>query len=45
MPPCPECDSVATVHYGNREPAYWRCNQCGHVWEPDPPAETTPDAE
>jgi uncharacterized Zn finger protein len=34
VPPCPKCSSVATVLYGNREPAYVRCNSCGHVWEP-----------
>ena len=33
VPPCPNCTSVATVLYGNREPAYVRCNDCGHVWE------------
>ena len=33
VPPCPECASAATVLYGNREPAYVRCNACGHVWE------------
>ena len=35
VPPCPECDSTATVVYSNREPAYVRCNACGHVWEID----------
>ena len=38
VPPCPECASAATVLFGNREPAYVRCNGCGHVWETAPTA-------
>lgn len=43
--PCPECSSVATVLYGNREPAYFRCNDCGHVWDHEEPSETSPETE
>ena len=43
--PCPECSSVATVSYGNREPAYHRCNDCGHVWDLEEPSETSQETE
>lgn len=45
VPPCPKCSSVATVLYGNREPAYVRCNDCGHVWEPAGEAEPDEPSE
>lgn len=45
VPPCPQCSSVATVLYGNREPAYVRCNACGHVWEPAGNAESDEPTE
>jgi uncharacterized Zn finger protein len=47
VPPCPECASAATVLYGNREPAYVRCNACGHVWETGvvPASDDSPDAD
>jgi uncharacterized Zn finger protein len=45
VPPCPQCSSVATVLYGNREPAYVRCNNCGHVWEPAVDAESDTPSE
>lgn len=44
-PPCPHCLSVATVLYGNREPAYVRCNDCGHVWEPSVDAQPDDPSE
>ena len=33
------------VLYGNREPAYYRCNDCGHVWDLEEPSEISPETE
>ena len=33
---CPVCRSahVSTSNKAQRSDAYWRCDQCGHIWNP-----------